>query len=53
MFKRFSEYVLIGAGTCIGSFIMMKGFETISDPCKKAKLRKKISKIKSVIKEKS
>ena len=42
MFKRFLEYALMGAGTCVGYFAVKKGIETMSNPYKKAEVKKKI-----------
>lgn len=53
MFKRFFEYALMGAGTCAGYLAVKKGIETMSDPYKKAELKKKMNKIKSTFKEES
>lgn len=50
MFKRFFEYALMGAGTCIGYFAMRKGIDIVTDPVKKADAKRKISKIKDTIK---
>lgn len=50
MFKRFLEYALMGAGTCVGYFTVKKGIETMSNPYKKAEVKRKI---KSVIKKES
>ena len=52
MFKRFFEYALMGAGTCIGYFAVKKGIEVASDPCKKAKLKRKLANIKNAFTEK-
>ena len=49
MFKRFFEYALMGAGTCIGYFAMRKGIDIASDPVKKANVKKKFEKIKDTI----
>lgn len=48
MFKRFLEYALIGAGTCVGCFIAKKGIYTMTNPYKKAEIKRKI---KSVIRK--
>lgn len=50
MFKRFFEYALMGAGTCIGYFAMRKGIDIASDPVKKAEVKNKFNKIKDTIK---
>ena len=52
MFKRFFEYALIGAGTCIGYFVMQKGIDIASDPVKKAEFKRKIKKAKNAFTEK-
>ena len=49
MFKRFFEYALMGAGTCIGYFAMRKGIDIATDPVKKANVKKKFDKIKDTI----
>ena len=50
MFKRFFEYALMGAGTCIGYFAMRKAIDIATDPVKKANAKRKINKIKDTIK---
>ena len=50
MIKRFFEYALMGAGTCLGYFTVKKGIETMSDPYKKAEVKRKFNKIKDTIK---
>ena len=50
MFKRFFEYALMGAGTCIGYFAMRKGIDIATDPIKKADAKRKIDKVKDAIK---
>ena len=50
MIKRLFEYVLMGAGTCIGYFAMRKGIDIASDPVKKADVKRKFDKIKDAIK---
>lgn len=50
MFKRFLEYALMGAGTCVGYFAVKKCIEMMSNPYKKAEVKKKI---KSVIRKES
>lgn len=52
MVKRFFEYALMGAGTCIGYFAMRKGIDMASDPCKKAELKRKIKNAKNAFTEK-
>ena len=52
MFKRFFEYALMGAGTCIGYLSIKKGIDTMTDPYKKAKIKKKIKNVKQAITEK-
>ena len=49
MIKRFFEYALMGAGTCIGYFAVRKGIDIASDPCKKAEIKRKIKKAKKRI----
>lgn len=41
MLKRFLEYALMGAGTCVGYFTMKKGIDIVLNPCKKAEFKKK------------
>lgn len=53
MFKRFFEYALIGAGTCIGYFAMRKGIDIVSDPCKKAEFKRKVKNVKNAFIEKT
>ena len=45
MFKRFFEYALMGAGTCIGYFAMKKGIDIVTDPVKKADAKRKFNKL--------
>lgn len=52
MFKRFFEYALMGAGTCIGYLSIKKGIDIMTDPYKKAKIKKKIKNVKQAITEK-
>ena len=49
MLKRFFEYALMGAGTCIGYFAMRKGIDIVTDPVKKANAKRKFDKIKDTI----
>ena len=49
MFKRFFEYALLRAGTCIGYFAMRKVIDIATDPVKKADTKRKINKIKDTI----
>ena len=49
MFKRFFEYALMGAGTCVGYFAMRKGIDIATDPIKKADFKRKFGKIKDAI----
>lgn len=53
MVKRFFEYALMGAGTCIGYFAVRKGIDIVSDPCKKAEIKRKIKKAKNAFTEKT
>lgn len=53
MFKRFFEYALMGAGTCIGYLSIRKGIEIASDPYKKANLKRKIKNIKNAVTDKT
>ena len=53
MFKRFFEYTLMGAGTCIGYFEMRKGIDIASDPFKKAEFKRKIKNAKNAFTEKT
>ena len=46
MIKRFFEYALMGAGTCVGYFVLRKGIAIASDPVKKANVKRKINKIR-------
>lgn len=49
--KNFLRAVVIGAGTYVG-YLLVKGIHSICvDPYKKAKLKNKMNKIKSAIKE--
>ena len=48
MVKRFFEYALMGAGTCIGYFAMRKGIDIATDPAKKANAKRKFDKIKAL-----
>lgn len=50
MCKRFFEYALMGAGTCIGYFTMKKGIDIVTDPVKKADAKRKFNKLKDAIK---
>ena len=50
MFKRFLEYALMGAGTCIGYLTMKKGIDIVTDPVKKADAKRKFNKLKDAIK---
>lgn len=52
MFKRFFEYALMGAGTCIGYFAMRKGIDIASDPYKKADFKRKVKNVKNAFTEK-
>ena len=49
MFKRFFEYALMGAGTCVGYFATRKVIDIATDPVKKADAKRKINKIKDTI----
>lgn len=53
MLKRFFEYALMGAGTCIGYLSIKKGIDTMEDPYKKAKLKRKITNIKNAFLDKT
>lgn len=53
MLKRFLEYALMGAGTCIGYFAMRKGIDIASNPCKKAEFKRKIKNAKNALTEKT
>ena len=53
MFKRFFEYALMGAGTCVGYFAMRKGIDIASDPVKKAEFKRKITNAKNAFTEKT
>lgn len=53
MIKRFFEYALMGAGSCIGYFAMRKGIDIVTDPVKKADAKRKINKVKDVFTKKT
>lgn len=53
MLKRFFEYALMGAGTCVGYFAMRKGIDIASDPYKKAEFKRKIKNVKNAFSEKT
>lgn len=47
MTKRFFDGVITGAATCVGYFIAKKGIDTVTDPYKKAKIKRKITNVKN------
>ncbi len=47
MIKRFCEYAIMGAGSCVGYLIAKKGIDTVTDPYKKAKLKRKFTNVKN------
>lgn len=53
MLKKFFEYALMGAGTYVGYFVMLKGIDIASNPYKKAEFKRKIKNVKNVFSKKT
>lgn len=51
--KTFFKWVMCGAATYLGYFLCKEAIDTTKDPYRKAKLKKKVSKIKDAISEKT